>query len=112
MEFNQELFSKVLKETRRERMGKEEFAEKLNKSERTISRMESGASLTTIPTLIDICKVLDVSPNHLLSANIRLENLKTDPTTYEQLINLLSVMDSKEIALVLNILKTVYDYKK
>jgi len=110
--FNQQLFAKILKETRKEKMKIEEFAEHINKEQRTVARIESGSRLTTLPTFLDMCEVLDVTPDHLLLPCIKVNGINTSPTSYEQLIELISDMDTEEINLTLEILKSVHNYKQ
>ena len=111
MAFTKELFRKILKETRIQRGIKvNTLAEAINKSERTIHRFESGERIPNLPTLIDICNVLEVSPDHLLNSFLTHE-FEAKPTSYKQIIDVIGAMDTEELEFCLKLLKEIKKYK-
>jgi len=109
MAFDQDLFAKIIKETRKSKMTLSAFSEKLNKSERTASRIESGENLTKLPTFIEICNILEVTPNDLLNGYMEVENHRE--TSLDELLKMLCQMETDEIKLVLELVKTLHKYK-
>ncbi|MGN0568321.1 MAG: helix-turn-helix domain-containing protein [Acutalibacteraceae bacterium] len=66
-EINISLGMRVRKERERQKMTREVFAEKINVSTRFIADVESGLVGVSITTLKEICYVLGVSADYLLS---------------------------------------------
>ena len=83
----------------------------MNKSDRTISRIEAGTRSTSLQTFINMCEILDVTPNHLLSACININKVDANPTSYEQLVNILCNMETEEIELALDVLKMIQKHR-
>lgn len=47
-------------------MSQRKLAEKLNKSVNTVANWERGLSCPDVKTLIDLCRILQITPNQLL----------------------------------------------
>ncbi|MDE7244881.1 MAG: helix-turn-helix domain-containing protein [Oscillospiraceae bacterium] len=61
----------AIQRIRRERgMTQEQLAEKIDVASNTISRIERGYLLPALPTLIDICNVLETGADSILAAYI------------------------------------------
>lgn len=61
----------AIRRTRRERkLTQEQLAEMTNLTSNTVSRIERGALVPALPTLIDICNVLGVGADSILAAYI------------------------------------------
>lgn len=56
----------------------ENLAEKCNVSTNYISSLERGVTAGSIPLIIDICNILNVSPNFIFKHCIESEKLKSD----------------------------------
>jgi len=107
MGFDNQLFAKILKEIRESKMKKEDFAEALDMEERSIARIEDGSRLTTIPNLIEICNILKISPNDILNGYIEVQEAQITSTDFQELLHLLCNMDTTEISLILDIVKSI-----
>lgn len=69
--YNYEPIGKRIKKVRTERKYTQEFvAERLNVSCQHISDIERGLNGMSIPTLMELCKVLDVDADYLLFGTI------------------------------------------
>ena len=65
---NQEKIGKFIAELRKEKnMTQEQFAEKLGVSNKSISRWENGVTMPDYSLLNDICRLLDININELMS---------------------------------------------
>ncbi|MGL6201569.1 MAG: helix-turn-helix domain-containing protein [Lachnospiraceae bacterium] len=109
--FDKMLFAKTLKEIRESKMTREEFAEKLGMSERNVARIESGERLTTLPTFYEICNILEVGPDQLHNTYTKATTFENSSSTFDQLIQKLCEMDSKDLALVLEIVQSLEKYR-
>ena len=68
MVFNKEKMGAKIRQARKENgLTQEKLAKKLNFNSRTINLMENGKCGLTIETLINLCDVLGVTPNYILS---------------------------------------------
>ena len=56
----------------------EALAEKCNVSTKYISVLETGKSLGSIPLIIDICNVLEVTPNYIFNKALKFTNLNNE----------------------------------
>lgn len=52
----------------------EELSEKCNISAKYISAIESGRTTGSLPLIIDICNILDVTPNYILGNVVKNSN--------------------------------------
>jgi len=111
MAFDKKLLGQILKQYREAKMTRKEFAEKLDMDERSVARIESGERLTKLPTFIEICNILNLAPNELLSGYIKVQEKESSTPAFKQLIECLCYMDSDQIALVLEITKSIQKYK-
>lgn len=70
-----------LKEIRNyKKITQEKLAELIDIDIRQVARLEAGESLPSIPTLLKLCKVFDITPNDLLlyEENVNGKSLKSD----------------------------------
>ena len=66
---NQEKIGKFIAKVRKEKnMTQQELAKKLNITDRAISHWENGRSMPDAGIMLDLCKLLDINVNELLSA--------------------------------------------
>ena len=56
----------------------EELSEKCNVSSQYISAIESGRSTGSLPLIIEICNILNVSPNSILGNTVNSSNDSTE----------------------------------
>lgn len=82
---NIDKIGKFISERRKlKKLTQEQLAEKLNISDRAISKWERGLCLPDASTMIPLCKILDISVNELLSGEmIKEKNDKTDELLVE-----------------------------
>ena len=82
---NIDKIGKFISERRKlKKLTQEQLAEKLNISDRAISKWERGICLPDASTMIPLCKILDISVNELLSGEIMKEkDNKTDDLLVE-----------------------------
>ena len=81
----------------------EAMAEKCNITPTFLRQIEAGTKGVSIDNLVNICNVLDVSPEYLLS-----EDLRTVRSTLEskaEQIDFIKAMDERSFSIVLNIVK-------
>ncbi|MDE7084364.1 MAG: helix-turn-helix domain-containing protein [Clostridia bacterium] len=65
---NQIETGKFIKTARKEKsLTQRELAEKLNISEKTVSKWETGNGLPEVSLMLPLCKILDITVNELLS---------------------------------------------
>jgi transcriptional regulator with XRE-family HTH domain len=65
---NQEKIGKFICELRKEKnLTQKELADKLNITDRAVSKWENGRGLPDLSLLMPLCKELDISINELLS---------------------------------------------
>ena len=66
---NQEKIGKFIAKVRKEKnMTQQELAKKLNITDRAISHWENGRSMPDAGIMLELCKLLDINVNELLSA--------------------------------------------
>ena len=66
---NQEKIGKFIAKERKEKsMTQQELAKKLNITDRAISHWENGRSMPDAGIMLELCKLLDINVNELLSA--------------------------------------------
>lgn len=82
---NIDKIGKFISERRKlKKLTQEKLAEKLNISDRAISKWERGICLPDASIMIPLCKILDISVNELLSGEmIKEKNEKTDQLLVE-----------------------------
>ena len=82
---NIDKIGKFISERRKQKkLTQEKLAEKLNISDRAISKWERGICLPDASIMIPLCKILDISVNELLSGEmIKEKNDKTDQLLVE-----------------------------
>ena len=73
MEFCDKLRS--LRKNRRPRLTQEELAEKLNMTQRKISRMETGETEPSLEDIRTICRYFNVSADWLLDLEVTMPDL-------------------------------------
>ena len=73
---NQEVIGKFISTCRKEKgLTQTQLAEKLNITNRAVSKWETGKSVPDAAIMLDLCEILDVSVNELLSGErIAMEN--------------------------------------
>ena len=73
---NQEAIGNFISACRKEKgLTQAQLAEKLNITNRAVSKWETGKSIPDAAIMLDLCKILDISVNELLSGErIAMEN--------------------------------------
>lgn len=86
----------------------EALAEKLNKSINFVSLIERGASGISLPTLVDICNVLDISPDFIFNGLIT----TTNTSKLDSLSKSLSMLEDGDISIVSSLVDYIVNSKK
>lgn len=85
---NQEKIGKFIAKRRKEqKLTQEQLAEKLNITYKAVSKWETGKGMPDSSIMMDLCNILDISVNDLLSGE-KIEKSKTIDTADENLIKL------------------------
>ena len=73
---NQEMMGKFIATCRKEKeLTQKQLAEKLSITDRAVSKWETGKSIPDAAIMLDLCKILGISANELLSGErIAMEN--------------------------------------
>lgn len=84
-------------------MTQEQLAERLNRSVNFVSLIELGKSGMSVPTIIDICNVLDVSSESLFKGllDYKIENKD------KFIIETISVLSNEDKDVVMNLIKYI-----
>ena len=122
---NQEKIGKFITTCRKEKnLTQEELAEKLNVSNKSVSRWENGKNMTDYSVLNDLCTILDININELLSGekdnNETIENLdmilkeyykmKKQKEKLKKIIIIGTIVLSQVLLFVFTILVLNYEY--
>ena len=90
---NQEKIGKFIAERRRtQELTQKQLAEKLNVSDKAVSKWETGRSMPDNAILFDLCKALDINVNELLSG----EKLSDDSYHGKAEENMMTLMKEKQ----------------
>lgn len=76
-------------------MTQSELAEKLNISDRAISKWENGNCLPDIENMLDLCKILDITINDLFSGEV-IEMKDNEKKLEENLLEMLRVKEKRD----------------
>ena len=103
---NIDKIGKFISERRKDKkLTQEKLAEKLNISDRAISKWERGICLPDASTMIPLCKILDISVNELLSG----ENMNdTSEKTDELLVELSKREEEKDKLLFISMYVIIF----
>jgi transcriptional regulator with XRE-family HTH domain len=88
-------------------MIQEVLAQKIGKSHNTVALMVNGKRYTTIPTIIKICKVLDIKPNRLFSPYLDKEDEYMEEDDYHKIINMLDDLEDNEITILYRLIDII-----
>lgn len=103
---NLKAFGKRVKEVRQARcMTGDAMAEKCDITPTFLRQIESGVKGVSVDNLINICNVLNVSPDYLLHED--LYTLQTSVETKEDFIQFVRKIDERSFRLFLNIIKAI-----
>lgn len=83
------------------------LAERIGKSKTTISKMFSAKKFTSIPTLIEICKALDVTPDTLLESYLLSDGAEVTPNSYLDLKNKIKQLSPSETVVICNMIDII-----
>ena len=90
---NQEKIGKFIAERRKEKeLTQKQLAEQLNVSDKAVSKWETGRSMPDNAILFDLCKILDINVNELLSG----EKLSDDNYHGKAEENMMTLMKEKQ----------------
>ncbi len=90
---NQEKIGKFIAERRKlQELTQKQLAEKLNVSDKAVSKWETGKSMPDNAILFDLCKILDINVNELLSG----EKLSDDSYHGKAEENMMTLMKEKQ----------------
>ena len=85
---NQEKIGRFIAELRREKnMTQQELADKLNITDRAISHWENGRSIPDAGVILELCKILNINVNELLSAK-KIKDEKYNERAEESLLEM------------------------
>lgn len=105
------LFARALRRAAdKKKMKHAELARLIDKAEGTVNQIFAGERLTSIPTLIDICDALEITPDYLLSQYLgQPDNMSEDE--YHKIMNLLSELTPNELKLVYTMIESIIRYR-
>lgn len=108
MDFNSRVFGKIIKEKRKQlKLNTADVAEMIGKSTRMIQRIESGERLPSYETLLNICKALNCTTDDIFGSFLSEVEPRANTSVFEQIIAMVSAMETDKLQAVLNILKEV-----
>ena len=93
---NQEKIGKFISECRKnQKLTQEQLAEKLNITHKAVSKWETGKGMPDSSIMMDLCNILEISVNELLSGE------KLDPNIEKDIAdeNLIKLKKEKEVAI-------------
>jgi len=97
LELDKKVFASFLRRAiDKKSMTQQEVADASGVDRHTIAEMVGGNSFTSIPTLIAICRVLDITPDYLLAEYVT-EGEKQPEDEYHKLIQMLQGLELNEI---------------
>lgn len=103
-----QLFGKNIKNAmKKKNISSEELAERIGKSEGTVSQLRRGLRFTTIPVLLELCKVLEVTPNDLLLQFMYEKPAQVDESLYGELVSTICQLKESEIKMLLSIIDAI-----
>jgi transcriptional regulator with XRE-family HTH domain len=108
------MFGATLREIRKRKgLTAEQLGQKIGKTDRTIHRLETGQVNATLPVLIDLCNVLEVTSDYFLNAFfLSGQKEKEYLSKYEQFMTEIVKMDIKEIEFVLRLMQEIHEFKR
>lgn len=105
-------FGNRLKEARKAKnLTVEQLAEMMNRSPNSITQLEGGKRGTTLPTLVEFCHALDVSPTALLAADLK-ENLDDNSSEYIEVFEFFETLTPQELAVIKDITEITIEKRK
>ena len=93
---NQEKIGKFISERRKkQKLTQEQLAEKLNITHKAVSKWETGKGMPDSSIMMDLCNILEISVNELLSGEKLDSNIEKDIADE----NLIKLKKEKEVAI-------------
>ena len=93
---NQEKIGKFISECRKkQKLTQEQLAEKLNITHKAVSKWETGKGMPDSSIMMDLCNILEISVNELLSGEKLDSNIEKDIADE----NLIKLKKEKEVAI-------------
>lgn len=93
---NQEKIGKFISECRKkQKLTQEQLAEKLNITYKAVSKWETGKGMPDSSIMMDLCNILEISVNELLSGEKLDSNIEKDIADE----NLIKLKNEKEVAI-------------
>ena len=86
-------------------------AEKCNVSDKYISVMENGKATCSLPVIIDICNLLEISPNYLFKDVVKNTNDNLDVLPQEISVQYLKLKEDNK-SFVNNTIKHLYSMQR
>lgn len=91
----------------------EVLAEKCNVSAKYISALETGLSSGSIPLIIDICNILDITPNYIFDKTLNINNLNNNINVLDsQTLIYYEKLKTENIEFVIDTIKHLYNMQK
>lgn len=99
-----------IKSVRKEKsLTQREVAEKLNISEKTISKWETGSGLPEVSLMLPLCKILEISVNELLSGE-RLDEKRYFEKAEENIVSLATDKTNPKLKLAIAIVSCILTF--
>ena len=97
-DLNYKMGNRIADARKRKKLTQEVLAEKLDLSVKHISAVERGKSSLSLPKLVELCEILDVSLDYLVTGT---NFIQTDKPLPKSMLNVFLSEDSSEIDLFL-----------
>ena len=85
----------------------EKLAEMIDMDIRQIARLEAGESLPSVPTLLKLCTVFNVTPNDLIYTHIDNETNGTNNKLKSDIHDILSLAKDEQLELIKKLILAV-----
>ncbi|MDL2301082.1 helix-turn-helix transcriptional regulator [Lachnospiraceae bacterium OttesenSCG-928-D06] len=106
-ELDKTLFARALQRAAKNKgITQENLAEEIHKNRNTVAGMFTAQRFTSIPTLISICDVLDITPDYLLSHYLTNKTVISEDE-YHKILNLLNELKPNELTMLYGIIELI-----
>jgi len=90
------------------KMTQEQLAEQIGVSRNTIAQMCTGKRFTSIPTLIKICDILEITPDFLLKPYLKeAKPEKMSQDEYHKVLSIMHELRSNELGMLYGIIDLI-----
>lgn len=100
-ELDKLLFAKALQRAAKKKgITQDALAEEIGKSKNTVAQMFTAQRFTSIPTLVALCDVLEVTPDYLLAQYLKEPESKRSEDEYHEILKKLSNLKQNELMIL------------